>query len=164
LFKVSDDSKISSKELWKQFETPELATSMYVCCVLHVRVDAPSSPSYLYTPTSHRLSLSAIHRFQSTASAIEDISLLHEGRLSSSLQSFLTASLPAAKSSGESLIVSDPKLGSTIQKLLDIKVNADSGNLDLYRGIRGQLPALLGGVEEKDLGRMSLGLGHSLSR
>jgi nucleolar protein 58 len=112
------------------------------------------------------LELAAIHRFQSTASAVEDISLINEGRLSESLQTFLANSLPKDKKKklDDTLIVSDPKLASTIHKSLSIKVASDSTHQDLYRGIRGQLSALLGGVSESDLGRMSLGLGHSLSR
>lgn len=66
----------------------------------------------------------------------------------------------------EKLIVSDPKLAGTISKALSIPVHSDtsSGLQDLYRGIRTQLSALLGGVQESDLGTMRLGLGHSLSR
>ena len=53
---------------------------------------------------------------------------------------------------------------STINKSLSIPVVSDSTTQDLYRGIRQQLASLLGGVEQKDLNTMSLGLGHSLSR
>jgi nucleolar protein 58 len=54
--------------------------------------------------------------------------------------------------------------GSTIAKQLSIPVISDSSTQDLYRGIRQQLAALLGGVDTKDLNTMSLGLGHSMSR
>ena len=55
-------------------------------------------------------------------------------------------------------------LASTINKALSIPVLSDSTTQDLYRGIRQQLASLLGGVEQKDLNTMSLGLGHSMSR
>lgn len=55
-------------------------------------------------------------------------------------------------------------LASTINKTLSIPVLSDSTTQDLYRGIRQQLASLLGGVEQKDLNTMSLGLGHSMSR
>lgn len=128
------------------------------------------------------LNLEAIHRFQSTASAVEDITAIQDGRLSDTLKNFLSESIPSSSSSnGESskkskksksssleqkLIVSDPKLAGTISKALSIPVHSDtsSGLQDLYRGIRTQLSALLGGVQETDLGTMRLGLGHSLSR
>lgn len=125
---------------------------------------------------SNSLELQAIHRFQSTAAAVEDITAIQDGRLSSSLQEFLTSSIAGAGADGkkskksksieEKLIVSDPKLAGTINKALNIPVVSDSsgGMQDLYRGIREQLGALLGGVEESDLSTMRLGLGHSLSR
>ncbi|KAJ9106223.1 Nucleolar protein 58 [Naganishia friedmannii] len=151
IFKLNDQAKLESKDLWKQFETPEAATSA--------------------------LQLQAIHRFQSTASAVEDITAIQDGRLSASLQEFLTSSIAGAGADGkkskksksaleEKLIVSDPKLAGTINKTLSIPVMSDSsgGMQDLYRGIRQQLGALLGGVDESDLSTMSLGLGHSLSR
>lgn len=56
------------------------------------------------------------------------------------------------------------RTGGAISKALGIKVKADSQALDLYRGIRSQLSALLSGIDPKDLATMSLGLSHSLSR
>ena len=41
---------------------------------------------------------------------------------------------------------------------------SDAHTLDLFRGIRSQLGALLNGLDPKDLATMSLGLSHSLSR
>ena len=55
-------------------------------------------------------------------------------------------------------------VGGSIAKKLGIKVQADSASLDLYRGIRSQLVALLDGLDPRDLATMSLGLSHSLSR
>jgi hypothetical protein len=51
-----------------------------------------------------------------------------------------------------------------INKKLGIKVVSDIDTLDLFRGIRSQLTALLNGLDPKDLATMSLGLSHSLSR
>jgi hypothetical protein len=51
-----------------------------------------------------------------------------------------------------------------ISKKLGIKVISDMDTLDLFRGIRSQLTALLNGLDPKDLATMSLGLSHSLSR
>lgn len=52
----------------------------------------------------------------------------------------------------------------SIAKKLGIKVHADSQSMDLYRGIRSQLVALMDGLDPQDLATMSLGLSHSLSR
>jgi len=59
-----------------------------------------------------------------------------------------------------------PCLGGSIQKKLSIKVENGISETyeEIWRGIRGQLAALLDGLDPKDLATMSLGLGHSLSR
>lgn len=139
---------MESKDLYKSFQTPEAASAL--------------------------LQLQNIQFFQSTATAVEDISALQEGKVSDSLMKFLQSAVPSTdgdkkdkkkKSSLEQkLIVSDPKLASTIAKKLSINVVSDSTVQELYRGIRGNLNSLLGEVEENDLNTMRLGLGHSLSR
>lgn len=150
IFKLSDSAKLESKDLYKSFQTPESASAL--------------------------LKLQNIQFFQSTASAVEDISALQDGKVSDSLLKFLQSAVPAGaegsadgkkkkKAAVESkLIVSDPKLGSTIAKKLSIPVVSDSSVHELYRGIRSNLSSLLGEVEENDLSTMRLGLGHSLSR
>ena len=101
---------------------------------------------------------------------------IQDGRLTDTLSKFLVdvTSGGAAGEDGEKkkkkkkleemLVVSDPKLASTIKSTLNIPVLSDSTTQDLYRGIRQQLTSLLGGIDQKDLNTMSLGLGHSLSR
>ncbi|WVN88053.1 nucleolar protein 58 [Cryptococcus depauperatus CBS 7841] len=148
VFKLSNDAKLDNKDLWKQFETPEGANKA--------------------------LKVQAIQRFTSTATAVEDLSAVQEGRLTDSLSKFLVGAVGGAGEDGEKkkkkkkleemLIVSEPKLAGTINKTLSIPVLSDSTTADLYRGIRQQLSHLLGGINQKDLNTMSLGLGHSLSR
>ena len=114
------------------------------------------------------LKLKAIHRFSSTADAVEDLTQLQDGKLSKVLSKFLVDEVTGSKKKGkgveETLIVGDAKLGGAISKKLGIKVVSDSTTLDLYRGIREQLTSLLKGLDPKDLATMSLGLSHSLSR
>ncbi|WVQ81071.1 nucleolar protein 58 [Cryptococcus sp. DSM 104549] len=150
VFKLSKDAKIDNKDLWKEFDTPEGANKA--------------------------LKVQAIQRFTSTASAVEDLTAIQDGRLTDSLSKFLVEAVGGAgdeadgekkkkkKKLEEMLVVSDPKLAGTINKTLSIPVLSDSSTQDLYRGIRQQLASLLGGVDQKDLNTMSLGLGHSLSR
>ncbi|KAK1922601.1 putative pre-rRNA processing protein [Papiliotrema laurentii] len=147
VFKLSSDAKIDSKDLWKEFETPEGANKA--------------------------LKVQAIQRFTSTASAVEDLAAIQDGRLTDSLAKFISEAVGGGedgekkkkkKKVEEMLVVSEPKLASTINKTLSIPVLSDSTTQDLYRGIRQQLASLLGGVEQKDLNTMSLGLGHSMSR
>ncbi|KAL7421290.1 Nucleolar protein 58 [Cryptotrichosporon argae] len=146
VFKLGSDYKLDNKDLWKEFETPEKANKA--------------------------LKVQAIQRFTSTASAVEDLSAINDGRLTDSLSAFLVEATGGAadgdkkkkKKLEEQLIVSEPKLAATIAKSLKIPVVSDSSTQDLYRGIRQQLTSLLGGVSQSDLNTMSLGLGHSLSR
>lgn len=104
-----------------------------------------------------------------------------DGKLSKSLKSFLVDEIQgpsaaaaaagkgkkaaAGAATADTLVVSDPKLGGAIAKKLALNVVSDSTTLDLFRGIRQQLATLLGDeVDESDVGTMSLGLSHSLSR
>ncbi|ORY33091.1 hypothetical protein BCR39DRAFT_521162 [Naematelia encephala] len=149
VFKLSSDAKLDNKDLWKEFETPEGANKA--------------------------LKVQAIQRFTSTASAVEDLSALQDGRLTDSLSKFIVDAMGGAgeadgekkkkkKKMEEMLVVSETKLASTIAKTLSIPVLSDATTQDLYRGIRQQLASLLGGVDPKDINTMSLGLGHSMSR
>ncbi|UZJ52381.1 hypothetical protein CBS101457_001701 [Exobasidium rhododendri] len=149
LFKMSDKAKVQSPSLWKEFDSPESANNL--------------------------LKLSAIHRFSSTAEAVEDATALTEGKMSKNLKKFLTNEISDKKSAkNEELVVVDPKLAGSISKKLGIQVVSDTSVLDLYRGIRQHLASLLsagskdsssdGSLDPRDLNTMSLGLSHSLSR
>ncbi|GAA6058976.1 hypothetical protein JCM10212_001686 [Sporobolomyces blumeae] len=139
LFKVKD-GKLEEKNLHKQFETEEGANNL--------------------------VKLQAIHRFTSTATAVEDMTAIGEGKVSKSLKKFLTDEITGNKKlKNEKLAVSEPKLAGAIQKKLEgISVVSDSTTQDLYRGIRQQLSSLLGDIDPRDLSTMELGLSHSLSR
>jgi nucleolar protein 58 len=63
---------------------------------------------------SVRLKLKAIHRFTSTATAVEDISALQEGKLSKSLKQFLQEQVVDKGKGKESLAVIEPKLGTPL--------------------------------------------------
>ncbi|KAJ3571186.1 hypothetical protein NP233_g3916 [Leucocoprinus birnbaumii] len=139
LFKVSDSAKLESADLWKEFESPERAHKL--------------------------LKLKALHRFTSTATAVEDITALQGGKLGKGLKQFLTDEVVNKGKGKDSLVVIDQNLGRSIAKKLSINVSVQSeGSNDLWRGIRSQLAALLDGLDPKDLATMSLGLSHSLSR
>ena len=130
-----------------------------------------------------RLKLKSLHRFASTATAVEEITAIQEGKLGKGLKEFLSKVIVEKGKNKEELVVVDPKLGVSaisssyvyltsswslparpINKKLGIKVISDVDTLDLFRGIRSQVSALLNGLDPKDLATMSLGLSHSLSR
>ncbi|CAE6445372.1 unnamed protein product [Rhizoctonia solani] len=138
LFKLNDEAKLTAGDVWKDFETPKAATKL--------------------------LKLKAIHRFTSTAMAVEDISAMQEGKLSKGLKQFLQDQVVDKGKGKESLAVIEPKLGGAIAKKLGIQVVSGESTQDLFRGIRSQLSSLLDGLDPTDLSTMSLGLSHSLSR
>ncbi|KIL00465.1 hypothetical protein PAXRUDRAFT_821663 [Paxillus rubicundulus Ve08.2h10] len=141
LFKLSDSAKLDSADLYKEFETPDKANKL--------------------------LKLKALHRFTSTATAVEDLTAVQDGKLGKGLKKFLTEEVVEKGKGKESLVVVDPRLAHSISKKLSIKVSAPSppnDHSDLWRGIRCQIAALMDGLDPKDLATMSLGLSHSLSR
>ncbi|KAH0839588.1 hypothetical protein J3R83DRAFT_504 [Lanmaoa asiatica] len=156
LFKLSDSAKLDSADLYREFETPEKANKL--------------------------LKLKALHRFTSTATAVEDLTAVQDGKLGKGLRKFLSEEVVDKGKGKESLVVIDPRLGvwnnhllpcvliylpaHSISKKLGIKVSALSpdDHSDLWRGIRAQIAALMDGLDPKDLATMSLGLSHSLSR
>ncbi|KAG9011547.1 Nucleolar protein 58 [Tulasnella sp. JGI-2019a] len=138
LFKLTDEGKLNSENLWKDFETPEGANSL--------------------------LRLKALHRFGSTVTAVEEMTAMTDGKLGTGLKKFLTDEVVGKGKGKESLVVVDPKLATAISKKLSIKVISENSTMDLYRGIRSQLASLLDGLDPKDLSTMNLGLSHSLSR
>ncbi|KAE9391940.1 Nop domain-containing protein [Gymnopus androsaceus JB14] len=140
LFKMSDSvTKMEESQVRKEFESAETANKL--------------------------LKLKALHRFTSTATAVEDMTALQEGKLGPGLKQFLTDEVLGKGKGKDSLLVVDKHLATSISKKLSIKVTtSDSEYEEIWRGIRGQLAALLDGLDTKDLATMSLGLGHSLSR
>ncbi|KII96002.1 hypothetical protein PLICRDRAFT_130139 [Plicaturopsis crispa FD-325 SS-3] len=139
LFKLSDAAKIESADVRHDFETPEKANKL--------------------------LKLKAVHRFTSTATAVEDVTALQSGKIGKGLKKFITDEIVDKGKSKETLVVVDPHLARSLSKKLSIKVSiAEGSDGELWRGIRSQLASLLDGVDPKDLATMSLGLSHSLSR
>lgn len=59
------------------------------------------------------IKLKAIHRFESTAAAVEDISAMQEGKLSKGLKDFLTDEVVKKGKGKEKLAVVDKTLGRT---------------------------------------------------
>lgn len=136
LFKVLEKGKLKNvDDIYKEFETPDLANKM--------------------------VKLKAFHKFEDTTSALSAATSICDGKLDKSLRKFLQKECEGEKSK---LGVGDIKLGGLIKEKLGLKCLADQSVAELTRGIRGQLSALLTGLPEKDLNAMKLGLSHSLCR
>jgi nucleolar protein 58 len=59
-----------------------------------------------------RLKLKSLHRFTSTATAVEEITTMQEGKLGKGLKEFLNKVIVEKGKNKEELVVVDPKLGA----------------------------------------------------
>lgn len=110
-----------------------------------------------------RIKYKEFAKFDSAASALEEIAGVIEGKVTPKLASLLNEFKDEKKIT---LAVAESKLGSSIVKLpeLNIKPISDSTTTDLFRAIRQHLPELIPGMLPENFKEMSLGLSHSLSR
>jgi len=111
----------------------------------------------------YSLKLKQFIKFDSAATALEEIATITDGKVSPILAKLLDSIKDEKKAS---LAVADPKLGAAINKIVGLNLSpiADSSTDDLYRAIRDHLPSLIPGLLPETLQTMSLGLSHSLSR
>ncbi|EGG14034.1 MAR-binding protein [Cavenderia fasciculata] len=137
LFKVLDESKLSSKDLHKHFATADSASKI--------------------------VSLKKFYKFDDTLAALEAANDIAESKVPESLQSFLEKNIIQEKLN-DKLIVSDNKFGSAIKEALKLNVMCDDTTQELVRGIRGQINSLVTGLSQADMNQMSIGLSHSYSR
>lgn len=136
LFKVLDEGKL------KQAETEDVWTDF----------ETPEKASKV-------VKLKAFSKFENTTEALQAAASLVDSKLSKGLKKFLKK-----HAEGDTLAVLDAKLGNVIKEKLGINCLYSSGVMELTRGIRNQLTALVAGLSAQDLRPMSLGLSHSLSR
>ncbi|KXS96512.1 hypothetical protein AC578_6297 [Pseudocercospora eumusae] len=109
------------------------------------------------------LKMKEFHKFESAAAALEEAAALTEGKVTPTLANMLNSIKDEKK---VSLAVADPKLGNAIGKLPGLQITpvSDSSTADVFRAIREHLSSLIPGLMPEDIGTMSLGLSHSLSR
>eukprot|EP01134_Creolimax_fragrantissima_P004786 CFRG4786T1 len=140
LFKVMNEGVLKKPDdIWKSFETPELATKT--------------------------VKLHAFEKFEDTTQALAAATALVEGKMDKDLKSFLKKWV-SKKGLSDELGVFDPKLAGIIKDKLDIpcKTATETVVNELMRGIRNQMDTLVTGTSEEAMKAMSLGLAHSLSR
>uniref|UniRef100_A0A0D9Z7B9 Nop domain-containing protein n=1 Tax=Oryza glumipatula TaxID=40148 RepID=A0A0D9Z7B9_9ORYZ len=103
--------------------------------------------------------LKAFNKFENTSDALSAATLIIDSKPTKGLRKFLQKHCE-----GETLAVADSKLGNAIKEKLKIDCLHNSAVMELMRGLRNQLTELISGLGAQDLGPMSLGLSHSLSR
>lgn len=102
-------------------------------------------------------------KWDNAATGLEEVAGLVEGKVTPLLTKLLESIKDEKKAS---LVVSDAKLGTAINKLPQFNITpvADSSTTELYRNIRAHLTDLVPGLESENLKSLALGLSHSLSR
>jgi len=137
LFKVLDEKKIAeTDDLAADFETPEGASKV--------------------------VKLKAFKKFKDNTEALAAATGFIEGKISKGLKKFLKK-VVVDGGIQEQIAVQDAALGKAIKDSLDLQCVTNTSISELYRGLRQQAPSLLG-ITEENMGLMSLGLAHSLSR
>ncbi|KAI0838540.1 Nop domain-containing protein [Hypoxylon sp. FL0890] len=106
--------------------------------------------------------------WRNAADALENINLISEGILPDYLKSNLELNLPQSKKSKIVLGIADKNLAGSIKAAFP-GVECETGDrsevvADLLRGIRLHASKLLKGLQEGDVERAQLGLGHAYSR
>lgn len=110
-----------------------------------------------------RIRMKEFAKFDSSATALSEISSLLEGKVTPKLAHLLEELKDEKKAS---LIVAEKLLGNSVSKLpnLNIKPITDPASNDLFRAIREHLAELVPGMLPENFREMSLGLAHTLSR
>jgi len=109
----------------------------------------------------------AYQPFTTAEEALENITTIAAAKVPNTLKNFLTTHLPATKSSKKqkfALGISDPKLGQEIFADCGITGSYNETTVELMRGIRTHFNKIIKKVNDEDIKRAQLGLGHSFSR
>ena len=107
--------------------------------------------------------------FTGTAHALQEINDISEGILSDFLRATLETNLPkAGKKKSITLGLSEKNLAGSVKAVFP-NLNCETSETsevvaDLLRGLRQHGPKLLKQLQEGDVGRAVLGLGHAYSR
>ncbi|KAG8925099.1 snoRNP complex protein nop56 [Tulasnella sp. 417] len=111
------------------------------------------------------VSLKSFSPFKSAADALQNINDISEGVVNDTLKGLLELNLATtSKKSKVVLGVSDRFLAAAISSELGISCDNSERSLELIRGIRLHAEKLLKGLQEGDVKKAQLGLGHSYSR
>jgi len=116
---------------------------------------------------SKMVKIAAYTPFTTAEEALENIQSVQHHKVSSTLKSFLTTHLPATKSSKKqkfALGISDPKLGQEIFSETGITASYNETTVELMRGVRTHFAKIIKKINEEDVRRAQLGLGHAFSR
>ncbi|KAK7054444.1 Nucleolar protein 56 [Paramarasmius palmivorus] len=111
------------------------------------------------------VSLMSFVPFKNAAHALENANDISEGIVNDYLKDLLELNLAkASKKSPAVLAVSDPALAGNIREAAGVQCDASESAQNIIRGLRLHAGKLLKGLQDDDLTKAQLGLGHSYSR
>lgn len=114
---------------------------------------------------SKMVELQSFAPFKGAAQALENANDISEGLVSDYLKSVLELNIPKGADGQVNLGISDKALGPSIKEIFPfIDCHSNEVVQDLLRGIRFHGVKLLKGLQDGDLERAQLGLGHAYSR
>lgn len=111
--------------------------------------------------------LKAFQPFTSAENALENINNISEGILGEDLKNFLEMNLPkvkAGKKAKFALGIQDKGLSQAISDELKAPCNSNETTVEILRGVRFHFSKFVKELDNGNLGKAQLGLGHSYSR
>ncbi|OQR97900.1 nucleolar protein Nop56 [Achlya hypogyna] len=109
--------------------------------------------------------LKAFAPFASAESALENINAISEGLVTDDLKAFLEMNLPkASKKAKYTLGLQDKGLAQSLSDSLKVPCNTNETSLEVLRGVRLHFAKIIKELDNGNLAKAQLGLGHSYSR
>lgn len=102
--------------------------------------------------------------YKNAAHALENANDISEGIVNDHLKAFLELNLPKANRKSTILGASDRNLAGAIKAEVGVEADASELSMELIRGIRLHADKLLSDLQDGDLEKAALGLGHAYSR
>mmetsp|Transcript_11089 Transcript_11089/g.18583 ORF Transcript_11089/g.18583 Transcript_11089/m.18583 type:complete len:369 (-) Transcript_11089:473-1579(-) len=113
------------------------------------------------------IKLAAYQPFVTAEDALDNITAITQNQVTDTLKKFLLTHLPTTKSSKKQkflLGIVDPKMGQEIFAQTGVTASFNDSITELQRGIRTHFVKMMKKIDDDDMTRAQLGLGHSFSR
>ncbi|KAI0769111.1 Nop-domain-containing protein [Trametes elegans] len=117
-----------------------------------------------YSKFSKMVSLISFAPFQSAAHALENMNDVSENVVNPFLRSLLELNLSKPKKGSSVVLAANPAFAPALASELGIACANKDVATELLRGIRDHASKLLKGLQDQDLTKAQLGLGHAYSR
>ncbi|KAI0647891.1 Nop-domain-containing protein [Trametes meyenii] len=117
-----------------------------------------------YSKFSKMVSLISFAPFQNAAHALENMNDISENVINPYLRNLLELNLSKPKKGSSAVLAANPLFAPILGKEMGITIADKDVAADIIRGIRLHASKLLKGLQDQDLTKAQLGLGHAYSR